>query len=371
MTKQNNSSVTLSYDLNHRPIGFEVIELDSGKNGPTLCMQASVHGAELQGNLVIQKFLEAIQAKEWIGKIICIPFANPWGTSHLLGAGTYGRFDAITGKNWNRAYHNLMDAEKFENFAKNFAADSPSLASEFRKLLAQILEEQISQKKSYGLARAENLTYELQKISLHADIFLDLHTAPYAGLYLYAPDFLKEKSKDLSFPTNLIIPPEFAGAGDEAHFAPWAQLEKYYQKQNQKFSIPIESYTLELGGEELVCGQQATAQVQHIMQLLQRRGMILKDKPLKLPIGKFQNLEHFKTYYAPFAGLCEYLVKPGQEVSAGEPLAKITYYNYETASFNSLPVNAKSPSLVVNHFSTSNVQAGSEIYQLLENPLNY
>lgn len=372
--KKSTRFIPLSYDLNHRPIGIDVIEWDSGKPGPYVYLQASVHGAELQGNLVIQQLLDHlnnIDTNELHGKIVCVPFANPWGTSELLGAGTYGRFDAITGKNWNRAYHELYDEQIFQAFIEKMPADSPKLNQEFFKMLTQILESKVAQKENYGIARSAMLTYELQKMSLSADIFLDLHTAPIAGLYVYAPEYLQEQVKDLGYPINLIIPPEFADAGDEAHFTPWVKLAEHYQKSGAQFKIPAESYTLELGSEENVCSDLAKQQFQHILQLLHRRGVFKTAPKTQISPGKFQQLKHYKTYHAPFGGLCEYLAKPGQEVQAGDEIAKITYYNHETACFNSVSVTAKVPSIVVNHFSTSNIQAGTEIYQLLENPLNY
>lgn len=364
--------VPLSTDHNHRPIGFEVIQYDSGKPGPHVFMQASVHGAELQGNMLIQVLMEKLESENILtaGKISLIPFANPWGTTELFGAGTYGRFDPITGKNWNRAYHYLYDEKLFNEFAEKKPANNECIDS-FKQLQKRILRSKVDEAKDYGLPRANQLTYELQLRSLEADIFLDLHTAPHAGLYLYAPDFLKEKACDLRYPINLIIPPEFADAGDEAHFSPWEKLREHFAKEKKQFEIPIESYTLELGGEEMVSRELAQKQLEHILFYLDSRGVLKLENKAELPKGVYQNLDQFKTFYAPFGGLCEYLAKPGQALKKDEVIAEISYYNHEEAKFNSVPITAKSPSIVVNHFSTSNVQAGTEVYQVLENPLNY
>jgi predicted deacylase len=370
--KKTTESVTLSTDHNHRPIGFEVIEYDSEKPGPHVFMQASVHGAELQGNMVIQVLMEKLEKEDLLssGKITIIPFANPWGTTELFGAGTYGRFDPITGKNWNRAYHYLYDEKLYSEFAAKKEATTDCVDS-FKQLQRRILTDKIAQAKDYGIARASQLTYELQKRSIEADIFLDLHTAPHAGLYLYAPDYLKEKACDLRYPINLIIPPEFADAGDEAHFSPWVKLREHFAKENKVFDIPIESYTLELGGEEIINRDLATTQLKHITNYLAQRGVLKSQSNKELPKGVWQELKHFKTYYAPHGGLCEYLAKPLEKVEAGKEFARVSYYNHEAGSFNSTPLMANSPSIVVNYFSTSNVQLGTEVYQVLENPLNY
>lgn len=367
--------IVLSHDHYHREVAFDIIDFDSGQEGPHVFLQASVHGAELQGNLVIQKLVEHIEKHEWNGRMTIVPFANPWGTHAHQGGGTYGRFDAVTGKNWNRAYHNLGKTRALDEFIEsmngNFEQDH--LARYFKGFLRTQLGRIEKKSQTYGMSRAERLTLELQMRSCRADIFLDLHTAPVAGLYLYVPEYLKEKSKDLAFPINLIIPHEFADAGDEAHFSPWCALQDQLKTKHQvDFEIPVEAYTLELGNEDFVSHGLAEKQVEHIFQLLHRRGVLVQN-PNKTELfpKKCQHLEHYKTYYSKRACVCDYHVSPEQEVSKGDLLATLTYWNHEKNAFENESLLAQADSIVVNHFSTSNLEAGTEIFQLLENPISY
>ena len=154
-------------------------------------------------------------------------------------------------------------------------------------------------------------------------------------------------------------------------FSPWVKLQHHFLLEKKTYQIPIESYTLELGGEEIVSLEDAQKQLEHILFYLSKRKVIKEMDLEEKSIGIWQKLDQFKTYFAPFGGLCEYLAKPGQILKKGDTLARISYYNHENLLFESVPITANSPCIVVNHFSTSNIQTGSEIYQVLENPLNY
>ena len=78
-----------------------------GKNSlaPTVYIQANMHGAEVQGNAVIFQLLEILKNSQVDGDITLVPYANPVGCNHKNGEYTLGRFDPITGVNWNRMYY--------------------------------------------------------------------------------------------------------------------------------------------------------------------------------------------------------------------------------------------------------------------------
>ena len=72
---------------------------------PTVYIQANMHGAEVQGNAVIFQLLELLKDCEIQSNITLVPYANPVACNHKNGEYTLGRFDPITGVNWNRMYH--------------------------------------------------------------------------------------------------------------------------------------------------------------------------------------------------------------------------------------------------------------------------
>lgn len=364
-------TVVISQDHYGRDIGFDVHRYDSGISGPDIYVQSSVHGSELQGNLVIERLLQLMETHRWCGSITLVPFANPWSAHNHFGSGTYGRFDAVTGRNWNRGYHMIGDKECLSAFLDNHNPEDDDFIQSFRTFLGEQLNKQVEPNRLYGFQRGKRLTYELQKLSHTADIVLDLHTAGIAGLYIYAPEYLQNEVNDFSFPVNLIIPNAFDGAGDEAHFAPWTLLQEICNERGLSIDIPVEAYTVELGSEEIVSESLANDQTRHIAQYLFRRGFFL-DNPCTndLPAGLYQNLDNYKTYHSERACLCDYLVKSGQQVSKGDVLAKLFTRNTDGTSKTQLLL-AQEDSVVVNHASTSNLQAGTEVFQLLEHPKQY
>ena len=76
----------------------------SSHSAPRVYIQANVHGAEVQGNAVILQLLQYFKAHPPLGDVTLVPLANPLGINQKSGEFTLGRFDPITGINWNRAY---------------------------------------------------------------------------------------------------------------------------------------------------------------------------------------------------------------------------------------------------------------------------
>ena len=62
------------------------------------------HGAEVQGNAVIFQLLKQLEQSHLNSVVTLVPLANPMGINQKSGEFTLGRFDPITGVNWNREY---------------------------------------------------------------------------------------------------------------------------------------------------------------------------------------------------------------------------------------------------------------------------
>jgi len=93
-----------------------VYRLKGDPSAPSVYIQANMHGAEVQGNAVIFQLLELLKNTEINGDITLVPYANPVGCNHKNGEYTLGRFDPITGVNWNRMYH--FDADIIKPFVR-------------------------------------------------------------------------------------------------------------------------------------------------------------------------------------------------------------------------------------------------------------
>jgi predicted deacylase len=349
---------------------INVIDVKGTAKGPKCYLQASMHGAEQQGNAVLYHLIEYLEKNEINGSIRIVPMANPVAINQKSNSYTAGRFDANTGDNWNRLYSDYTkDRKEILEFAKSsLGKDNLKICKEYKKLLINLLNEKRDKLLEYGPRHNGILNLELQNLALNADYVLDLHTGPIATRYLYVANYLRERCDDLHFPFNLIIPDSFAGAMDEATFCPWVNLKKAFKELDFEYHIPFESYTVELGSEERISLEEAHLDLRHILHYLHKRGIVKSDVASpKTKINKCL-LEDYKTYYAPNAGLYEYNKQPGQSAKKGEVLATcIQLSNYFKDAPMKSEIVAKEDCIVINHFPSASVHSGAELIQVMEN----
>jgi uncharacterized protein len=354
---------------------------DSNDSKKTVYIQSSVHGAELQGNLVIHELHQLLKRVKVLGKIKMVPLANPLATNQKIGQYTQGRFNPVTGDNWNRNYSDLLSVNKkltqfdLEEFCKqNITESNETIRQNFKKQLKNALvnyRKQIITKRGPSLNKIPNLTY--QELASDADIVLDLHTGPCATDYIYSAEYQKEQAKDLNFPFYLMIPNEFAGAMDEACFNPWHKLEQCLIKNGVDFKCEFEAYTVELGSEELVCSKKAKQQAYRIADYLIKREIIeppSEDTDLFVDLPTQQIwclLKDYRSLYAPYGGLFEYLFKPGELIKKGQALGRYYFLNdldLEQISENLLALDDY---YLINHNVSSAVHQGSTLFQFMQN----
>ena len=347
---------------------IRVIDVEGPEKGPKCYIQASMHGAEHQGNAVLYQLLNYLESNDIKGSIRIIPTANPLAINTKMGPYTFGRFNAGTGDNWNRSYYNFTENnEKVHLFAKQHLNSSESIINvEYKKLMEDLLIDQIAESK-YGSSQNGHLHLILQQLAINADYVLDLHTAGVATRYLYAPEYLAERSSALPFPFHLIIGDKFGGSMDEAAFITWVNLRNIFSDLGRVFNIDFESYTLELGGEERISIEEASKDLEYILEYLSHKGLTRNSETKsEYKIIKC-NKKDYKSYFAKQAGLYDFIAKPGQLIKKGDLLAiGINFENYFSEESIKYEVLANEDCIVLTHYPSSSVMQGTEIYQVME-----
>lgn len=382
----------LDYPIKELPSGdnlcLHAFRLRGTSPGPHVHIQASVHGAEVQGNAVIYELLQFFSKHPFKGSITFVPMANPLAVATKTGTYTQGRFNPQSGNNYNRNYIDLTSLHReicsfdIEDFCKKNSEyisqnDYKGLSKVFKEYLLGCLDEAKQAYSLRGLSEEKKLAFTLQKLAATADIVLDLHTGPEATRYLYAGEFCKEKVKDFPFPFTLLIPNEFAGAMDEATFTPWIKLSEYLTSNGHvgNFPFPFESYTVELGSEEVISFEKAKVDAQRILHLLSKRGIVeedVLDENLLPSEPQFAtHLEYYKSYYAPRGGLFEYIIKPGEHFKEGDVLG--TFLSFKNLKeLKDLDdcvqhLEATEPGIVINHNPSAVVSEGTTLFQVFTN----
>lgn len=352
-------------------LNLTIYRIKGDKLGPHVHIQSSVHGAELQGNLVIMEMLRYLQNNPINGSMTLIPMANPQATNTKFGTTTQGRFNPITGNNWNRNYSDISSKIDYKTFIdKNMQLEWKDLKNEFKKEIFNQCNFELNSN-DFSIHGSENkkLNLILQKIASTADIILDLHTGPKACRYLYSAEYQKTQAKDLYAPYTIIIPNEFAGAMDEACFMPWINLHKHLAAQNKEINPDVFSFTVELGNEEEVSSMDATNDCKRILKLLHAQKVVNEKPVLDEQQQYWSELSNYHSYFSPCGGLFEPKLKPGQQFKIGDVLGKIhcprKIMNLDAIEEAVISIKALHNAALINHTPTTAIGEGMEMIQVL------
>ncbi|GLX77939.1 succinylglutamate desuccinylase [Thalassotalea insulae] len=340
-------------------------------DGPSVYIQANMHGAEVQGNAVIFQLLELLRNMEIMGDITLVPYANPVGCNHKNGEYTLGRFDPITGVNWNRMYH--FDESIIKPFVQQcIGKDDATIERDFKLLMIETIEQKLDHN-IFGLTTGQRIAYQLQRLAHQADLVLDLHTGPISSKHLYCPEYAKESAQYFDIPHTLLIPNVFDGALDEATFCPWWKLQQAFAELGIEFSITSqqvnkESFTVELGSQEQIDLDVALEDAKSILSYLQHKNVIATTDYQPSTMTRYAcYLKDYKAYYSPMGGMVDYLAKFGQPLAAGKPLARIlrmdNYGDGDPLHYLSLDQEV----IPILHFASASVNQGTELYKVFTN----
>ena len=342
-------------------------------SAPSVYIQANMHGAEVQGNAVIFQLLERLKNTEIKGDITLVPYANPVGCNHKNGEYTLGRFDPITGVNWNRMYH--FDESIIKPFIqRSIGEDDKTIEQNFKALMIATIEQKLDHN-AFGLTTGQRIAYQLQRLAHQADFVLDLHTGPISSKHLYCPEYAKESAQFFDIPHILLIPNEFDGALDEATFCPWWTLQEGFAELGIEFSIKSanlnkESFTVELGSQEEIDLDEALIDAKSILSYLQYKGVINTQEYMPQKMLRFGcNIQDYKAFYSPMGGMVDYLAEFGKPLKSGEPLVRIlrmdNYDISENGQNDSLHyITLDHDVLPILHFASASVNQGTELYKL-------
>lgn len=335
---------------------------DDKATGPKVYIQANVHGAEVQGNAVIYQLMKQLELCDIRGEITLVPLANPLGINQKSGEFTLGRFDPITGANWNREYLNhAIDLPTW--YGEHAKLSDSELIQAYRSTLVEACQQKL--RHEWGITTGHRLAVNLQIMAHGADIVLDLHTGPKSCKHLYCPEYDLAAAQFLSIPYTLIIPNAFGGAMDEAAFCPWWQLSDFAKSQGRDLGVAVSALTLELASQERVCLEDARVDAQGILAYLSHRGVIAETvAPAKMQrFGCY--LKDYKKYHAPSSGLVEYLAPVGEPLAAGQPLVNLLRMDLYGTADELKTVSLPQDCVPILHFASASVHQGTELYKVM------
>ncbi|ATC84960.1 succinylglutamate desuccinylase/aspartoacylase family protein [Pseudoalteromonas arctica] len=351
---------------NGLPLTIPVYRLKGDGTGPSVYVQANMHGAEVQGNAVIFQLLEQLKHLNLNGDITLVPYANPIGCNQKSGEFTLGRFDPITGTNWNRMYH--YNKNLVAQFAQNHTQyDDATLKSNFKQALIDEVDSKLNGP-AYLLNTGKRIALNLQKLAHQADIVLDLHTGPISSKHLYCPNYATDSARYFNIEHILLIPSDFDGAMDEANFCPWWHLSDALSEQGRELSIPVEAFTVELGSQEKIDLKEALNDANSILSYLNHKGVLQNAPHTPANITRYAcNLDDYFAYYAPIGGMVEYIAPLGGHIKAGEPIANILRMERYLSEQPLQTLTLDCDAIAILHFASASVNQGTELYKFFTN----
>lgn len=359
--------LVVAQNASGRNMNVPLYHFKGSKPGPKVYIQSSIHGAEVQGNVVIYHLVQLLKSIAIKGEVILVPNCNPVGTNIKAGEYTLGRFDPINGTNWNRGYY--FDQNLIEAFAETVPASESldSIKCRFRSEIKQRLEEKLSE--TWGLGLAQQLNLKLQQLAFDADHVIDIHNGPVSTRHIYVPEYARDSAKLFNIPHVIFIPNRFAGALDEATFCQWWTLQRLLsEKRSQQIEFGVEAFTLEMGSQEVISFKDGEYDATSILSYLNAKGCLLNAPYLPEKMRRVAvTLDNYKILYTKQGGIVEYLAKPGQALQKGQVLAKILNVDELENERATEQLFAPCDLIPILHFPSASVLSGTQLYKCFTN----
>ena len=93
MNKLLKEHIVVAQNASGRNMNVPLYRFVGEQPGPKVYIQSSIHGAEVQGNVVIYQLIQWLKTLPICGEVLLVPNCNPVGTNIKAGEYTLGRFD--------------------------------------------------------------------------------------------------------------------------------------------------------------------------------------------------------------------------------------------------------------------------------------
>lgn len=298
-----------------------------GKAGarPKVYMQAAIHANELPGTMLLHHLMpllsEADRAGRIKGEIIVVPTVNPIGQSQLVGNNHLGRYDLLSRDNFNRNWLDLSEAVADQVGAKL----GPDAAANVTLIRAAAIAALNALRPFNEL---QTMRAAMMKLSVDADIVLDLHCDMEAALHLFTAlrdinGAAQELAADLGVAATMYNEPypealTFSGVNG----ALWARLAERYPAA----AIPQACFstTVELRGQHDVSHALGASDATNLFRYLVRRGIISgRAGPLPRLKSAPTPISGMDVGYCARNGFLAYHVGAGAKVKKGDAICDI------------------------------------------------
>lgn len=287
-------------------------------SGRKAYLQAGLHADEFPGMLVLHiltRLLTEAEARGRLtGEVMLVPQANPIGLTQTSTGFLSGRFETVSGQNFNRGYADLSDLGPL-----NLGSDAAANVVTIRAAMGARLNAMQPQ------GALDSLRHRLLTLAHDADLVLDLHADNQAEPHLYIGPALWPEAQDIAaaIDARAVLLAEISGGHpfDEACSGPWWTLAARYP--DAVIPPACLATTLEMGSNDDVDPARAESQAAALLRVLEGRGFVDGPGGQGSLTCEATPLDAMAQIKSPVAGLVAYHGRLGDTVRRGDLLATV------------------------------------------------
>lgn len=263
---------------------------DFEEPGPEIYLQANLHGAEIIGTVILKELIDYLKQNPYEkGKVKITPCANPLAVIDKSYTSIQGRFNPVTGTNWNRIFH--LDNNQYETIEQ----------------AQQYFKDQLNK----NLSTEDRLSYTLKLLSCKAEYIVDIHTSGVETIpYLFTHKDQHELFSPLGAEVHIEEKEESLGSSFED-----------YQHANYKDIKNIYACTWEAGTHNVIEKDLAIKRKNQLIDFLDSQ---LKDKNEKVQQpDRIVEPEEKQDIHAPVGGYYVWNCDVGDKINSGTSFLEV------------------------------------------------
>ena len=321
-------------------------------------LQGALHADEQPGILILSHLVPLLQRAEERGELaasfVIFPMVNPVGMENIEYGIHQGRYDVVSGKNFNRGWPDLFDAIASE-LENHLGQDPDQNVRTIRQCIRQWLERRPSD------TLWERVRQVVMLEACEADYVFDVHcdgeALPYIFCAPHCADIMHSLASRLGASAVLTAEDSGGGSFDEVWTLPFIKARKRFP--HCPVPVPVTACTLEMRGRYDVFDNIARADAKAMMAFFQQQALVRGDPPpATQPAPSPTPLTATELLRVDRAGLLLYHAELGDTVQAGDLVAELLLLHGPEAFTRRIPVHAGTTGLIFARSETKYVWPG-------------
>lgn len=348
----------------------KTIELNGYRIGPgdatkKVYLQGALHADEQPGIMALIHLLPMLADADGKGELeaqfVLFPMVNPIGMGTIEFGMHQGRYDRVSGVNFNRDWPDLFAAIRHE-LSDTLNEDANHNVKTIRSAIRNWLDHR----------PIDNLRQQLRQAVMleayDADYVFDLHCDNEALVHIFSPPHCDDVMQSLSdhLGGSAIMTAEDSGGGSFDEVWPLVYIKAQQAFPDLPIPIPVAACTVELRGQLDVFDDVGAKDANGLYGFLQSQGLIGGDpatKPTPTPAPTPLNATEYLRVQRP--GLLAYKVSLGDQVHRGDVIAELISLDGPDAFQARTPIKAGTDGLVISRNMQKYVWPGCSIAKIV------